>query len=115
MAVLLGGPSFPSPSQAGLWLTSATACCCHKPPVASSFREKHLVQSLPPCTSPPPVHLPGHRNHVCLTIYKTSPSWYFTAGAGQCPAGPRPPHWAQPGAGACHLVPGSCQCWQEQV
>lgn len=59
MAVLLGGPSFPSPPQAGLWLTSATACC-HKPPVACSFREKHLVQSLPSQAFSPPVHLLGH-------------------------------------------------------
>lgn len=42
-----------------------------------------------------------HRNHVCLIIYKTPPSCCFTVGAGQCPAGPRPPHWAQLGAGAC--------------
>lgn len=60
MAVLLGGPSFPSPPQAWLWLTSATACCCHKPPEASSFREKHLVQSLPSRVFSPPVHLLAH-------------------------------------------------------
>lgn len=60
MAVLLEGPSFSSPPQAGLWLTSATACCCHKPPVACSFSEKHLVQSLPSQAFSPPVHLLGH-------------------------------------------------------
>lgn len=54
MAVLLEGPSFPSPPQAGLWLTSATAVAC------SSFREKHLVQSLPSQAFSPPVHLLGH-------------------------------------------------------
>lgn len=54
------GPSIPSPPQVGLWLTSATACCCHKPLVACSFRRRHLVQSVPSRTFSPPVHLLGH-------------------------------------------------------
>lgn len=35
MAVLLGGPSLPSPPQAGLWLTSATATSHQWPEAAS--------------------------------------------------------------------------------
>lgn len=55
-----GVPSIPSPPQAGLWLVSATACFCHKPLVACSFRGRHQVQSLPSHAFSPPVHLLGH-------------------------------------------------------
>lgn len=80
MAVLLGEPSFPSPPQAGLWLTSATACCCHKPAPGSVSPLLHLFSPISSART--------HRNHVCLTIYKTSPSCCFTMGSVQLGPGP---------------------------
>lgn len=110
------GPSIPFPSQVGL--LAHISHCLLLPQATSGLQ---LQEKAPGSVCPlshlfsPSSSARTHRNHVCLTIYKTPPSCCFTMGAGQCPAGPRPPHWAQLGGGACHLVPGSCQGWQEQV
>lgn len=108
-----GGPaSLPHPRQ---------GYGSHQPLPQATSGLKQLQGKAPGSVSPlsslfsPSSSARTHRNHVCLTIYKISPSCCFTMGAGQCPAGPRPPHCAQLGAGACPLVPGSCQCWQKQV
>lgn len=91
VAGLLGGPSSPSPPQAGLWLTSATACCCHKPLVAHGFREKHPVQSLPSRAFSPPVHLPGHTETVSASPFiKLAPVAVLQWELGSVQLGPGP-------------------------
>lgn len=94
MAVLLRGPaSLPRPRQ---------GCGSRQPPPAAAISGQQLQGKAPGSVTPfsclfsPSSSARTHRNHVCLTIYKTFPSCCCTVGAGQCPAGPRPPYWAQP-------------------
>lgn len=89
MAVLLGEPSFPSPPQAGLWLTSSLLL----PQATSGLQlQGKAPGSLFPlsCLFSPSSSARTHRNHICLTIYKTSPSCCFTMGAGSVQLGPGP-------------------------
>lgn len=86
------------PPQPGLWLTLATAQGCHEPLVACTCREKLLVQS-PPCPLFTCSDTQSSKKHVCLSFYNTHhpppPNCCFRTGAGQSPAGSRPPHQAQ--------------------